>query len=41
MRELLAGFVVGLLFVALVWPEIVGEWLQKVDNVRYTNTMCE
>ena len=37
MREL----VVGLLLVALISPETVGEWLQKVDNVRYTNTMCE
>jgi len=41
MRELLAAFVLGLLLVAMVSPEGVGEWLKRVDYVRYSETMFE
>ena len=41
MREVLAGFILSILVVALLSPETVGQYLQKVDNIRYTNTMCE
>ncbi len=41
MRELLAGFIFGVLLVALISPESVGEWLKKVDDVRFVETMYE
>lgn len=41
MREILAGFILGLLLVAVLSPETVGEWLKKVDEVRYVETMYE
>lgn len=41
MRELLAALLLGIALTALISPETAGEWLQKVDNVRFTNTMCE
>ena len=41
MRELLAGFVLGILITALVSPESVGAWLKKVDDVRFVETMYE
>lgn len=41
MRELLAGFLFGMLLVALFSPESVGEWLKKVDDARYIETMYE
>ncbi len=41
MRELLAGFIFGVLLVALISPESVGEWLKKVDDVRFVATMYE
>ena len=41
MRELLAALLLGMVFVALFSPETAGNWLQRIDNVRYTHTMCE
>ena len=41
MRELLAAFLLGLVIVIILSPEATGEWLQRLDNVRFTNTMCE
>ncbi len=41
MRELLAALLLGVTLTALISPETAGEWLQRVDNVRFTHTMCE
>ncbi len=41
MRELLAGFIFCMLLVALLSPESVGEWLKKVDETRFIETMYE
>lgn len=41
MREMLAALVFGLLVFALLSPQGVGEWLKKVDEVRYADTMYE
>lgn len=41
MREILAGFILGLLVTALLSPESVGAWLKKVDDVRFIETMYE
>lgn len=41
MREVLATFLFGLITFSILSPESVGEWLKKVDEVRYIETMYE
>ncbi len=41
MRETLAALIIGLIVAAVLSPESVGEWLKRVDDVRFINTMYE
>lgn len=41
MLDFLAAIVLSLLIVVVAAPEVAGEWLKKIDDVRYENTMCE
>lgn len=39
--QFLIGLITGITITALVYPEVVGAWLKRVDDVRYIETMYE
>lgn len=41
MRELLAAMIMSIIIAAILSPESVGEWLKRVDDVRFTDIMHE
>lgn len=41
MRELLATVLFGLLIFAMLSPQAIGDWLKRVDEARYIDTMYE